>query len=212
MIQVEWDGFTLKADGSHPLLDAVDATLRLAHAGHNRWAEAREQGWLEDKPAYLLLPESDATPTPGPEDWQWLREQSWMVGAPSPLPESAALFAETLHRTGMDERLAGATALMVANAAAIARAHPVEWSYGVIEAAPGLYSPRMGALPANPLLGLDSRLAYPGWADGLGGHDTALIACDLARMGLWRDPSLPDATWDAMEREGMRAWFDDPGF
>lgn len=212
MIQVEWEGLTLESDGSHPLLDAADATLRLAHAGRSRWARAREQGWLEGRPAYLLLPEPDTPPAPGPEDWRWLRERPWMVGAPAPLPESAARLAETLHRNGVDERTAGATALMIATAGATARRHPIEWPYGVIEAAPDLYSPRMGALSANPLDGFDSMLADPRWSGGLGGHRTALAACDLARMGAWHDPALPDRAWDAMERAGMRPWFDDPGF
>lgn len=212
MIQVEWEGLILRADGSHPLLDAVDATLRLAAAGHERWARARERAWLDGQPAYLLLPEPDAPPAADPEDWRWLRDRPWMVGAPFPLPASPGMLSGQLARSGVDERTAGATALMIATAGTVARLHAAEWRFGVIEAAPALYSTRMGRLSGNPLDGFDSMLADPAWADGLGGPRTALIACDLARMGAWHDPALPDRAWDAMERDGMRPMFDDPGF
>ncbi len=43
------------------------------------------------------------------------------------------------------------------------RRHPIEWPYGVVEAAPDLYSPRMGALSTNPLDGFDPVLPDPAW-------------------------------------------------
>lgn len=220
MLVVDADGARFAAD-SLPWLAVADAALRILRAGRSERLMALDASWLRWTAPSDELPVQD--PAEGahatPADWAWLRANGPALGVDaSPWPTCEALARGLAARRG--PRMAIASALSLAAAAAVARAHPAEFSLALLDHAPARWrAVAHPPLDPDPMLGRWSLWADPNLMPGVSGPVLSMALADCARAGRWGETvvyrpdggveRIPPQVWDELERRGQRGVFED---
>ncbi|MBT1161751.1 hypothetical protein [Bifidobacterium sp. SO1] len=221
MLNVEWDGLTVTA-GESKWLHVASMALRIHEASAREYARANELSWLAWRPPCSFLPDAIDHVTPSGDDWRWLHDGGYRLLNMSGMPYgSGVMYARSL--TGrLDEKHAGAAAMILASAAHVARLDARAWSLALLQSFPKDWRHDVQWLPsADPLLGWSGLWATPDLIDGVTGPGIGLALADCARACMWRRDSvvgadgrvvvIPDVVWDHVERLGWVHSFTDDG-